>query len=126
MDSGDLIGANNWHKDIANAWQQPGDVTDVPRLTSAFGTDANFNSTSTRFLTKADYLSLNNLKIGYTLPEKFTNKLMISKFNMYVSGDNLMMLSSRNGLNPTTLISSSNSGIYMPMTTFSFGTKIEF
>ena len=126
MDSGDLIGANNWHKDIANAWQQPGDVTDVPRLTSGFSTDVNFNSTSTRFLTKADYLSLNNLKIGYTLPEKFTNKLMISKFNMYVSGDNLMMLSSRDGLNPTTLISSSNSGIYMPMTTFSFGTKIEF
>ena len=126
MDSGDLIGANNWHKDIANAWQQPGDVTDVPRLTSGFSTDVNFNSTSTRFLTKADYLSLNNLKIGYTLPEKFTNKLMISKFNMYVSGDNLMMISSRDGLNPTTLISSSNSGIYMPMTTFSFGTKIEF
>ena len=126
MDSGDLIGANNWHKDIANAWQQPGDVTDVPRLTSGFSTDVNFNSTSTRFLTKADYLSLNNLKIGYTLPEKFTNKLMISKFNMYVSGDNLMMLSSRDGLNPTTLISSSNSGIYMPMTTISFGTKIEF
>jgi TonB-linked SusC/RagA family outer membrane protein len=126
MNNGGLIGANNWHKDILNAWQQPGDVTDVPRLTSGLSTDVNYSSTSTRFLTKADYLALNNLKIGYTIPEKFTKKLMLSKLNMYISGDNLMMLSSRNGLNPTTLIGSSNSGIYMPMTTFSFGTKIEF
>jgi len=126
MNNGGLIGANNWHKDILNAWQQPGDVTDVPRLTSGLSTDVNYSSTSTRFLTKADYLSLNNLKIGYTIPEKFTKKMMLSKFNVYVSGDNLLMFSSRNGLNPTTLIGSSNSGIYMPMTTFSFGTKIEF
>ena len=37
-----------------------------------------------------------------------------------------MMLSARKGLNPQTLISTSNSGIYMPMTTVSFGAKIEF
>ena len=126
MDSGDLIGANNWHKDIANAWKQPGDVTNVPRLSSGVSTDVNFNSGSTRFLTKADFLSLNNLRIGYTIPQQFLSKLNISRLNMYVSGDNLMMLSARKGLNPTTLISSSNSGIYMPMTTFSFGTKVEF
>jgi hypothetical protein len=36
------------------------------------------------------------------------------------------MLSARKGLNPQTLISSSGSGIYMPMTTFSIGTKIQF
>ena len=36
------------------------------------------------------------------------------------------MFSKRDGLNPQTLVNSSNSGIYTPMTTFSFGTKIEF
>jgi TonB-linked SusC/RagA family outer membrane protein len=126
MDNGDLIGANNWHNDILNAWQEPGDVTNVPRLSSGFATDVNYNSTSTRFLTKADFLSLNNLRIGYTMPEQFISKLKISKLSLYASGDNLMLLSARNGLNPTTLIGTSNSGIYMPMTTFSFGTKIEF
>jgi len=126
MDNSDLIGANNWHKDILKAWKEPGDVTNVPRLTSGYNTDVNYNSISTRFLTKADFLSLNNVKIGYTVPKQFTDKLKITNLNIYFSGDNLMMLSARNGLNPTTLIGTSNSGIYMPMTTFSFGTKIEF
>lgn len=126
MDNGDLIGANNWHRDIHNAWKQYGDVTDVPRLSSGVASDVNFNSTSTRFLTKADFLSLNNVRLGYNVPEAFLSKLHLSKFNLFVSGDNLLMFSARNGLNPSTLISSSNSGIYMPMTTFSFGTKIEF
>jgi len=126
MDNGDLIGANNWHKDIKDAWKQPGDVTNVPRLSSGFAADTQFNATSTRFLTKADFISLNNVKIGYTFPESFVSRMSLSKLNVYVSGDNLMIISARNGLNPTTLISSSNSGIYMPMTTFSFGAKVEF
>jgi TonB-linked SusC/RagA family outer membrane protein len=126
MDSSKLIGANNWHTDILSAWKQPGDVTDVPRLTSGLGTDANYVSTSTRFLTKGDYLSLNNLKIGYTLPQNFISKMKLSKVSMYLSGDNLLIFSKRKGLNPTTLVSTTNTGIYTPMTTFSFGTKVEF
>lgn len=126
MDNSDLIGANNWHRDIHNAWKQFGDVTDVPRLSSGVASDVNFNAQSTRFLTKADFLSLNNVRLGYNIPASFLDKLHLSKFNLFVSGDNLLMFSKRDGLNPTTLISSSNSGIYMPMTTFSFGTKIEF
>ncbi|WP_445713386.1 SusC/RagA family TonB-linked outer membrane protein [Flavobacterium sp.] len=126
MNNRDLIGANNWSRDILNAWKQYGDVTDVPRLTSGLSSDVNYSATSTRFLTKADFLSLNNVRLGYNIPAAFLDKLHLSKFNLFVSGDNLLMFSKRDGLNPTTLISSSNSGIYMPMTTFSFGTKIEF
>lgn len=126
MDNGSLIGADNWHTDMKNSWQQPGDVTNVPRMSAGYTTDTQFNAVSTRFLTKADFVSLNNLRLGYTLPNRFIEKLHLSKLNLYVSGDNLMMLSARKGLNPTTLISSSNSGIYMPMTTFSFGAKVEF
>lgn len=126
MSNASLIGSDNWHTDMKNSWQQPGDETNVPRMSAAYSTDTRFNAASTRFLTKADFLSLNNLRIGYTLPNRFIEKLHLSKLNLYVSGDNLMMLSARKGLNPTTLIGSSNSGIYMPMTTFSFGAKVEF
>lgn len=54
------------------------------------------------------------------------SKAKLENVSFYVSGDNLMMLSARQGLNPQTLISSSGSGIYMPMTTVSIGTKIQF
>ena len=126
MNNRDLIGSNNFHTDVRDAWQQPGDVTNVPRMTAGYNTDTQWNATSSRFLTKADFLSLNNVNIGYTLPQNFVDKMNLSKLSFYVSGDNLMMLSARKGLNPTTLISSANSGIYMPMTTFSIGTKVQF
>lgn len=126
MSNSGLLGANNFHRDIHNAWKQFGDVTDVPRLTTGVSTDVQFNSASSRFLTKADYLSLNNVRLGYNIPSAYLDRLNLSKLNLYVSGDNLLMFSKRDGLNPQTLINSSNSGIYMPMTTVSFGTKIEF
>jgi len=126
MSNGGSIGADNFHTDIRKAWSQPGDVTNVPRMTPAFDSDANFNSNSTRFLVKSDYLSLNNIRLGYSIPQQFLSKLFISNMNIFVTGDNLMVLSARNGFNPTTIVSTTNSGIYTPMTTLSFGAKIEF
>ncbi len=126
MNNRNLIGNDNFHTDVRQAWKQPGDMTNVPRMSAGYFTDTQHSLTSTRFLTKADFLSLNNLRIGYTLPENTASRANLSKVSFFVSGDNLMMLSARKGLNPTTLISSSNSGIYMPMTTFSLGTKVQF
>ena len=126
MQNRSLAGSDNFHTDARNAWKQPGDITNVPRLSAGYSTDVQHNSYSTRFLTKADYLSLNNVRLGYALPKDAVSKAKLENVSFYVSGDNLMMLSARKGLNPQTLISSSNSGIYMPMTTFSIGTKIQF
>ncbi len=126
MNNRNLIGSDNWHTDIRDAWKEPGDVTNVPRLSAGYGPDIRYNAASSRFLTKADYLSLNNVNIGYTLPTKVAEDLKLSKFRIYVSGDNLLMFSARKGLNPSTLFGGSNSGIYAPMTTFSLGAKIEF
>ena len=126
MQNRSLAGSDNFHTDARNAWKQPGDITNVPRLSAGYSTDVQHNSYSTRFLTKADYLSLNNVRLGYALPKDAVSKAKLENVSFYVSGDNLMMLSARKGLNPQTLISSSGSGIYMPMTTFSIGTKIQF
>ncbi|NMH26710.1 SusC/RagA family TonB-linked outer membrane protein [Flavobacterium silvaticum] len=128
MSNSNLIGSDNWSTDIRNAWQQPGDITNVPRLSSGYAVnDTQVNGTSTRFLTKADYLSINNVRLGYTLPSRFIDRMDIKYLNLYVSGDNLAMWSARKGLNPQTISgNANNSGIYMPMTTFSLGAKIEF
>merc|ERR1712000_698711 len=75
------IGSNNWHEDIRGRWQQPGDITDIPRISNA--ADANVNARSTRFLTKADYLGINNVRLGYTLPSKYADVLQLSKLNIY-------------------------------------------
>jgi hypothetical protein len=123
----DRFGAvgNNFHKDIADRWQQPGDITDVPRLADAF--DANSTSTSTRFLTKTDYFALNNATIGYTVPRDMIDKLGVDNVNLWVSGDNLFINTARDGFNPTTS-ESGNSGrrLYAPLTTFTLGVRVKF
>ncbi|CAM3846207.1 SusC/RagA family TonB-linked outer membrane protein [Flavobacterium cucumis] len=119
------LGQNNWHTDIKGRWQEAGDITNIPRLSAA--ADANVNAVSTRFLTKADYLGLNNVRLGYTLPNAVSEKLRLSNFNIYASGDNLLFLSKRNGFNPSTSENgSSNTYRYSPLSTFSIGLRVEF
>ncbi len=118
-------GQNNWHTDIRDRWQQPGDITNVPRISAA--ADANVNARSTRFLTKADYFGLNNVQLGYTLPSKYADRLNLSKFNIFVSGDNLLFFSQREGFNTSTSESGgSDTYRYSPLSTFSLGLRVEF
>lgn len=120
------IGKDGFHTDIRDRWQQPGDVTNVPRLTDLFGADNQGNSVSSRFITKADFLSLNNVKLGYTFPKRFIENAGVSFLNVYFAADNLMFLSARDGFNPSTAeTGTSNIYRYNPLTSFSFGVKVE-
>jgi len=119
------IGNNNWSTDILKRWQQPGDITDVPRLSSGY--DVNVSSSSTRFLTKSDFLSLNSLRLGYTIPKNFTMKYKISELNVFVSGDNLFLLSARNGFNPSTdEAGTTDTYRYSPLSSYTVGLKVKF
>jgi TonB-linked SusC/RagA family outer membrane protein len=122
----DLIGGNNWHADIRRRWQQPGDVTDVPRLSNE--TDPNVNSVSSRFVTKANYLILNNVRVGYTLPSRMIQKIGgVQQIAFWVSGDNLWLHSARNGFNPATAESgASDMYRYSPLSTITAGLRIRF
>ncbi|RYZ62084.1 MAG: SusC/RagA family TonB-linked outer membrane protein, partial [Chitinophagaceae bacterium] len=121
-----LIGGNNWHTDIRNRWQKAGDVTDVPRLSN--NQDANVASASTRFLTKANYFALNNVRLGYTLPSGWLQKTgVIESATFFVSGDNLWLHSERKGLNPSTAeTGSSDTYRYSPLSTITFGVRAKF
>jgi len=128
-------GSNNWHKDILNSWSDTpynnNTNSDIPRLSnglvSGANNDSQFTSTSTRFLTKADYLTLNNVKLGYDFPSKLLNRTGISGLNIFVSGDNLWLASKRDGFNPSTSESGgSNTYRYSPLSTFTFGLRAKF
>lgn len=122
------IGGNNWHTDILNRWQEPGDITDVPRLSD--DQDKNVSSTSTRFLEKADYFSLNNVRVGYTIPEKFTNNIGVKNIELWASGDNLMLFTVRDGFNPSigyiSEAGTSSTYSYNPLSTISAGLRVKF
>ena len=123
----DRFGAagNNYHKNIANRWTQPGDITNVPRLADAL--DITASSFSTRFLTSTDFIALNNLNIGYNFPNKYLKNSGLSNVNIFISGDNLFIKTARNGWLPNTS-ESGNSGrrLYAPVTTLTLGVRFKF
>lgn len=123
--SNDQVGGNNWHVDIRDRWQEEGDITDVPRLSNDL--DQNINSTSTRFLTKADYLNLANVRLGYTLPKSLTEKAGMNYVSIFVAGDNLALWSKRDGFNPSVSETGQTSMYtYSPLSTVTAGVKVKF
>ena len=116
----------NWHTDIRKAWTTPGQVTDVPRLNSLTNNGKYANYTSTRFLTSSDYLSLNNVTIGYTLPTQLVKNLGLTKVRVYFSGDNLALLTARKGLDPRQSYISASVSTYTAIRTLSGGISVAF
>ena len=49
---------------------------------------------------KGDYMKLKNVQIGYTLPENITKKFFVKQLRFYVSGENLLTITSFPGMDP--------------------------
>ncbi|MBR3566060.1 MAG: SusC/RagA family TonB-linked outer membrane protein [Paludibacteraceae bacterium] len=121
----DDVGSRNWHIDMRNAWTENNKGSNIPRLSN--GNDTYANMGSTRFLTRNDYLQLNNIRIGYNFPKKLIEKIKLNKLHIYASADNLAVLSRRRGYNPSVSYDgSSDSYQYTPLSTIMGGVKFEF
>lgn len=120
-----------WHKDVLKAWSEDNPDSDIPRLDG----DTSVGQTAvSNYLISSDYLSINNVTIGYTFPDIVTDFLKISGLRIYVSGDNLAVFSARKGVDPRYSIglgsftsgSGLNSGSYSAMRTIAGGMTITF
>lgn len=80
-------------------WHQPGDSgKSYPRLGSETN---NFNSPSTRWLVKSDYLRINNITLGYTFKNAYLlDKVGFKGVRVYITGTNLITLFGSEGLDP--------------------------
>ena len=113
----------NWHMDILNAWTPENTTSDIPRVCA---TDQYTTATSDRWLVSSNYLSLNNVTFGYTIPQKWTRKIKIEQCRFYVAGDNLAVFSARTGLDPRQGITSATTALYTALRTVSGGVKLTF
>jgi len=121
-----VVGSNNWHTDMRNAWTENNRYTSVPRLTNG-DRDSYTNVASTRFLTSNSYLSLNNIRLGYKFEKKLIEKIKLSRLELYVQADNLAIATARKGYNPTVSGDGSSSSYqYTPLSTIIGGIKIQF
>jgi hypothetical protein len=113
------------HPDILGAWRQPGDITDVPRMEN--GNPDLVRTQSTRFLTDASFLSLRNVNLGYTFSDAITDKIGVQNLRLSVTGENLWLLTKRDGLNPQYNLAGTGSGNdFNPARFVSFGLNANF
>ncbi len=127
MNGNKAVGSGNYHKDIENRWTEMNPETNVPRLAENYTPDKYQTATSTRFLTSNSFLHLANVRLGYNFSEKLLKPVNLKKLNLFVTGENLMMLSARNGYVPiSSLTGGSGRSDYVPVSTITFGAKLTF
>lgn len=110
------------HPDLVNRWQQPGDVTDVPLL---LNTSNDFNATSTRFLYKNDWGRVKSLSLGYTFDDEVNTRLKTQSIRVFLQGDNLFTLSSKDGIDPEQTLSGLTGSRSYQLKTISLGLNIK-
>lgn len=114
----------SYHKDVLNAWSTENPTSDIPRW--QYG-DQTTTSTSDRFLTSGSYLTLKNISLGYTLPEKWIKPLQLTRVRLYCSADNIAYWTARKGFDPrNSLKGSSSGGGYSPIRAISGGVSVNF
>ncbi len=95
------LGTSAWGMDasVLRRWQQPGDVTDIPRAATAATVGLN-NADNSRFLEDGSYLRLKNVTLGYQLPSNIVSKAGFASARVYVTGVNLWTLTAYSGFDP--------------------------
>ncbi|AOC95384.1 TonB-dependent Receptor Plug Domain protein [Flavobacterium anhuiense] len=110
--------------DIFRRWQKPGDITDVPRLDVNRNTPA--SAASDRWLIGSDYLSLRQVNLSYKMPSEFISKFEIDNASVYINGENLMLFTKRQGMDPTQTFNGTTQNRYIPSRVISLGVNLNF
>jgi hypothetical protein len=98
MESDGALTNINQSTKLLNAWQKPGDVTDVPKL--IYNNPTNSNQPSTRYLVDGSYLKLRNITISYQLSDNLAHKAKLHGISVYVQGQNLWTWTRYAGIDP--------------------------
>lgn len=83
---------------ILNMHKYPGQITD-----SYNGGDKaadNVRRTNDYYLEDGSFIRLQNVRLGYQLPRKLTEKYHVQNFNLYVYGNNLLTWTNYSGFDP--------------------------
>ena len=115
-----VAGGNNLDAALLNRWQQPGDITNIPRgdvLVNDLGN-------STRFLEDGSYIRLRNINLAYTFPNALTQNWGFSNITLSAQGVNVLTFTDYRGFNVDT--GSFEDSDYPNTRTFTFGLSANF
>lgn len=114
--------------DYLDRWTGEGTSNEIPRYTWS---DVNQNyRVSDLYIEDGSYVRLKNLQIGYTLPQKFLERIKIGAWRFYISGENLLTLTGYSGAEPeiggSAFDSGIDRGVYPASVIYRFGTSLSF
>jgi TonB-linked SusC/RagA family outer membrane protein len=114
-----LLNANST-TDWLRRWQNPGDQTDMPRVstnvTNYYSRQYNFVN-STGAYSDVSYARLQNVSIRYRFSRDLLQKARLKDLSVYLQGQNLYTFSRYHGLDPENL----NPGVIPPLRVFTAG-----
>ncbi len=110
--------------DMLNAWKNPGDITNIPKMST--NNEAANLASSSRYLVKSDYLSLRTATFGYTFNKEQIEKLGVSSFKLFITGENLVSWTARKGMEPVQSFNGTTSYRYTPPKIWSVGVNVQF
>ena len=97
-----LLDQRVWNNSVEamTRWQNPGDVTAVPRI--VFGDNVSNGSSMpiSDNLEKGDFLKFRNIALGYSLPKSLLDKMGLTNFRFYVSAQNAFTITNYSGFDP--------------------------
>jgi TonB-linked SusC/RagA family outer membrane protein len=123
--------SDNQTASTLNRWEEPGDITDIPRATN---TDPNENNrVSSRYIEDGSYLKIKSIKLNYNFEQKITQKVNIEKLSVFLLIQNLYTFTNYSGMDPEVNYAGTDgirSGVefftYPPAKIFSAGLSIKF
>ena len=121
----------NLPKTILNRWTGEGTSNTQPRFMFD-SPNMNYRS-SDLWVEDASFLRARNVQLGYTLPQKWTQKVAVQRLRVYVQAENLFTLTNYTGCDPEVTGGNGFSsdlgvdrGVYPQSRTFSVGVNLNF
>jgi TonB-linked SusC/RagA family outer membrane protein len=109
------------HVDALKRWQNPGDITVVPRIQNAV---ANQEGASTRWLVDGSWLNVKNITLSYALPKSALRNLHVSGLQVFGNIDNAWLFTAKKGMDPQRAFNGTADATYTPFRTVNFGINV--
>lgn len=104
-----------------NRWTPDNPNNKLPRLGGQ-----NNQLISSFYVQDASYLRMKSLEIGYTIPEKFIKKKLLSKLRVYVGAQNLVTFTKMENFDPERARGTNTDQLTPLYKTFTFGLNVKF
>lgn len=102
---------DNKFGNVMNRWQKPGDVTREPR--ASFDGLSGARRVSSRYIENGSYVRIQDVTLGYRLPERWGGAIRMQDARVYVSGRNLRTFTDYSGYSPDVNSGGSNANLFL-------------